>query len=306
MKININSLSFHSTKIPKKETEHKKLDSSIFSSDLTKDVFVTNSTTQKASEQIFSGDEFFIDMKGYGKNKNWQKKMEQATYDASNQITCGMPFDSILKYCEHRVNKINLYMQDLNFGFGVRRKGMHCFRLNPKLRGAEYYDRYHKKASEKGDYDDQILELTYSPKSNDEYPKANTCTIVVSELFTQPKPNIVVINDSIEDNEISNLALAKEEYQKLKKIKNPSCDDVMRSCAIIQWLIAQETPYYRGSDSIANLLTKSIMHANRIHISPVKSGISLDFEAFDTDLDEYIENYPNFFKERPYKIKNNK
>ena len=302
MIININSLNFNSTKIPKKEAGYTKLNPSIFLTDLTNDVFTTSSTTQKTSGQTFSGDEFFIDMKGYGKNKKWQREMELATYYVSNQIACGIPFDSILKHCEYRVNKINIFMRDLNFDFGIRRNGLHRFQLNPKLRGAEYHDRYHKKALEKGDYDDQIMEATYSPKSNNEYRNANTCTIIVSELFSQPKPNITIINDGIEDYEISNLTLVKKEYEKLKKIKNPSCQDVMRSCAIIQWLIAQETPYYSGSDSIANLLTKSIMHAYGVHISPIKSGISLDFEAFDTDLDEYINNYPNFFKEKPYKI----
>lgn len=102
---------------------------------------------------------------------------------------------------------------------------------------------------------------------------------------------------------ISNLSLAEKEYNKLRQIKNPSVDEVLRSCAIIQWLITQETPYKRGADSIANILAKSIMHTNGIFISPLKDGISLDFEAFDTDLDDYIEKYPNFFKVRPYKIK---
>ena len=44
------------------------------------------------------------------------------------------------------------------------------------------------------------------------------------------------------------------------------------------------------------------MHANNIYISPLKEGVSLDFEAFDTDLDDYIERYPDFFEVRPYKI----
>lgn len=63
-------------------------------------------------------------------------------------------------------------------------------------------------------------------------------------------------------------------------------------------------PLYKRVRSIANILTKSIMHANGIYISPLKDGISLDFEAFDTDLDDYIKKYPDFFKVKPYKIEN--
>lgn len=123
----------------------------------------------------------------------------------------------------------------------------------------------------------------------------------ISEKF---KPLLKISEEMPTNYKTSNLNLVEKEYNKLREIENPSVDFVMRSCAIIQWLIAQETPYIRGSDSIANILTKSIMHANGIYISPLKDGISLDFEAFDTDLDDYIKKYPDFFKVKPYKIEN--
>ena len=53
---------------------------------------------------------------------------------------------------------------------------------------------------------------------------------------------------------------------------------------------------------ISNILIKGIYHANNVKISPLKKKCSLDFEAFDTDLDEYIKRFPLFFTQKPEKI----
>ena len=79
-------------------------------------------------------------------------------------------------------------------------------------------------------------------------------------------------------------------------------DEINEACAKIQWLIAQSNPYLRGDDSIASTLTKAIYHSYDMKITPVKQGIGLDFEAFYSNLNDYIKKYPNFFEKTPVKI----
>ena len=260
---------------------------------------------QQQRKQLLLGNEFFINMEGYKKDTAWASQMEILVYKISEAISLGKDFKSILSQIEMGVRRINTKrLNDDNNSYGEKRTSYHSFDIIQGTRGCEYLARYIKKSKTKNV---QFIKSgktarAYSAKPNEEYKEANVSRIEKIKLYGLKEPIIEIYQDSIKKGKISNLSLAEKEFNKLKGIKNPSVDDVMRSCAIIQWLIAQETPYVKGSDSIANVLTKAIMHANNIFISPVKDGISLDFEAFDTDLDDYIKKYPDFFKVRPYKI----
>ena len=102
-------------------------------------------------------------------------------------------------------------------------------------------------------------------------------------------------------NKISNLSLAEKEYEKLKSINNPNEHQILKSTAIIHWLISQESPFERGNDSFAGIIAKSILHSYNMYISPLKEEKSIDFEAFYTDLNEFIKIYPELFEIKPYK-----
>ena len=262
---------------------------------------------RQRGKQIFSGNEFFIRMTDYKKNEQWAKEMENLTYSVSFAISNGASFETILKYLENGIqfiHKTTPKLNNYNSPFGEKRKMYHCLGLSIGKRGCEYINRYYEKSKTKNT-EFEMLGRTfemYCPKSNQEYKDANVAKIGIISQFSPQNKLIGVCQDSVDKYTISNLFFVKKEFEKLSQIENPTTQDVMRSCAIIQWLIAQETPYKRGSDSVANVLTKAIMHAYNIHISPVKEGISLDFEAFDTDLDDYIKKYPDFFEEKPYKL----
>ena len=251
-------------------------------------------------KQVLTGEEFFINMKDYQKNEAWAKQMADLTHKISSEISSGRDFDSILCNIENGVSTIN--KDSAQFGiclYALKRFNPHVFIFAPDKRGCEYIDRYYEK------YKTQSMPTTmegkpvqmYMPQSNEEYKDANVCKIGKVHQPDTKEEFFGFYQDPTMEYGISNLFLVRKEFNKLKRMENPTKEDVMRSCAIIQWLIAQETPYYRGSDSVANVLTKAIMHAHNIHINPVKEGMSLDFEALDTDLDDYIEKYPDFFED---------
>ncbi len=241
---------------------------------------------------------YFVDMCGYGKNMQWAKQMAEIAKNTSKLIRNKARFNDVLtNLCTEtrRINKGNCFgiFRHSPYGFSI-------MSIKPS-RGIEYFDKY-------ADILNKYKTCCYSPKSNSDYPDAVTCTI--SKLGTDLDAEIVLIDYGIFRNPMgtplygakSNLEFAKEEYDKLMQIKNPSLREINKSCATIHWLIAQETPWKRGSDSIARLLTTSIYAAYGIKVFPPKKGVSFDFEAFGSNLDDYIKKYPNLFTKRPYKI----
>lgn len=241
---------------------------------------------------------YFIDMYGYGRNMQWAKQMAELAKNTSKQIRNKARFDDVLSNLCHETQKINN-----NNCYGILRYSPYGFDIMniKQRRGIEYFDKFVDILNKQKTY-------YYNPKSNSEYPDATTCTI--SKLGTDLDAEIIIIDYGIFRDPmgtplygaISNLEFAKEEYEKLLQIKNPSLNQINKSCATIHWLIAQETPWKRGSDSIARLLTTSIYAAYNVKVFPPKTGISFDFEAFGSDLNEYIKKYPDLFTQRPYKI----
>lgn len=55
-------------------------------------------------------------------------------------------------------------------------------------------------------------------------------------------------------------------------------------------------PYKRGSASIADALSKSILHSHGITFGRWKPGISPDIIAFFTTPQRFIEIYPELFE----------
>lgn len=255
----------------------------------------------KEDKQLLSDDVFYIRMTEYGKNKEWASSVNLLTCVASMLISKDKSFEEILSVIEKEIASIN-HSDDFAYFYARRRQGTHVFPFNENHRGCEYMDRYLKKVESVRDIENDRYnknQCAYHPKSNKEYEEANVCEI--DYIFPY---GLAIYQNPPQLNEVNNLDLAKTEFEKLRKIKNPTEEQINKSCATIQWLLAQETPYERGSDSITNVLTKAIYHAYDMKISPVKEGKSLDFEAFDTDLDDYIKIYPDLFETKPHKIKN--
>ncbi len=228
----------------------------------------------------YDKDVFFINMKKYKKNDAWADGMLDSVYKLSSQMSEGKDFSEILNTAEKTINGLNSRM------YGKKKMLYSLFALKKRGRGAEYYTQYKDKLKHN---------FILKPKANTEYEKANTCFI--NNFF-----NYILINYGWRrTNKISNLDLVKHAYEKLNTIKSPTIDDVNKTAATIHWLIAQECPYERGNDSMANLLTKAIYHKNEIKVSPFKESVSADFEAFYRDLDDYIKVYPTLFEKMPYK-----
>lgn len=245
---------------------------------------------------------FQIRMQGYmprnekGKETSalWGKNMVELTYKISDMISANKDFDEILRYVEDGIHEIN------GRDYGKRDLDSRYYPLmEDEGRGVEYWEKY----CNFDEYEENVesywklahnpkMKTLHRPKPNEEYKDANVCKILYRDW--QKK----IYYGRNKEKPYYNLELAKREYEKLKSIEKPQLKDINRSCATIQWLIAQESPYAHGNDSIANVLTKAIYHSYGIKTGQIKTGHSLDFEAFYRDLDDYIEVYPYMFEEK--------
>lgn len=250
--------------------------------------FRGNSKPDKESRNIF-----FVDMFPSRRYESWGEKMLEYRDKISKDIRNKKDFNYVIESCKNGVKDSYAKCKEKDgskFCQDVYEKDeQNPFHLYIGGRGEEYYNAYRAKCEE-CDFKD------WSSKPNDEYKEASVSTFV-----SDPREkSTITIKEGWSENS-KNLSLAQKEYDKLLKKENPTLKEINRSVAIIQWLIAQESPWWRGSDSIANLLTKSIYEAYDVEISPVKSGYGLDFEAWYRDLDDYIEIYPTLFEKEPYK-----
>ena len=222
-----------------------------------------------------------------GTNYPWAKEMNNLAYKASSLISTDKSFENIMETIANGIKEI--YNDD---AFGKLTNSRPPFLMYNYSRGREYLDAYHDRLKSRS----KSVYTGYSPNANFRLRKANVCQ---NSKNTHPEG----IKIAFPKHKIStNLELVKDEYEKLKSLNNPSIDKINKSIATMHWLMAQETPYERGSNSIANILTKSIYHSYGIKTGPARYGCSFDFEAFYRDLNEFVSIYPYLFEKPPKKV----
>ena len=85
-----------------------------------------------------------------------------------------------------------------------------------------------------------------------------------------------------------------------KEATEQDLNTINKKIAEIRWILAHSTPWERGSDAISNTFIRSVYKAMGIKTSPLKRGISLDLEAYCTNLEEYKNNFSSYFRKSPY------
>ena len=68
--------------------------------------------------------------------------------------------------------------------------------------------------------------------------------------------------------------------------------------------MAHATPWERGSDAISNVFMRVMYKSLGIKSHPLKKGISLDMEAYCTELGDYKKRFPEFFENRRKSLNN--
>lgn len=249
----------------------------------------------KTKKQILYPELFFIDVKGYGKNKIWGKTMANACEKTSELVLNKENFGNVVNKFIQETEEIQNKNLGMYQNYGVLRNavmdgyGNDTKQLMTPLYGNKY-EFFANKLKNAGNG-----KLRYSKKSQ-EFPLALTTRVEFMQGEYKDLSRLT------HPSGCDNLLYAQEVYTKLIKTKNPSEKQINDSIAKIHWLLAQNTPWLRGSDSIANGIAKSIYRAYNMKLTPVKKGVSIDFEAFSRDMEDFVQKYTSFYQTKPKKF----
>jgi len=247
----------------------------------------------------FKEDDFYVRIKGYGHHSGWAKKIIETADNAVEFIRKKCNFDETLKKITLGVTEANQLPLDLSkrqhtgilrttregwrFGSDWSSDGSIITAYNKKNRYKSYADKfdYISKHPLNNPY---RIELT-RPVIDKDFGKylehggaryINTAFYYINNIY----------------NNIYSKYIAKE-------LKSENIDDVNNSIAEIRWILAHATPWERGSDAISNTFIRAIYKSMGVKAYPLKKGVSLDLEAYCTNLDEYKKNFASYFSKKP-------
>ena len=255
----------------------------------------------------FKEDDFYVRIKGYGHHSGWAKKIRETADAVVNFIREKCNFEETLKKTCDGVTEANnlLIDSDKRLHTGILRTNREGWRFGSDWNAEDgiitkygrgtnnsksnkyksYVDRfdYVVKHPLKNPYDDMIL--TRPVHDKDYYGKI--LDHGNGKSINKAFEHINKIYDDLYKKYIS------------CEVKEENLKDINNSIAEIRWILAHATPWERGSDAISNTFIRAVYKAAGIKTYPLKRGVSLDLEAYCTNLEEYKTNFPKFFQYEP-------
>ena len=258
-------------------------------------------TSKISSKSLdFSFDDFFVKLRGYGRNETWAKEVIRTADNAVNLINMKLPAESVLINIADGVKRANGYTLDLNKRSltGILRAQRPGWDYRQDLLSMDLITRYNGLGvSRYGFYSKRLDEVYTHPLENPYYD------FELTQVKHKDSRKYLHHASSIYVNRVLDMVNRKyyaliSEYPDMK-VKSSQLDDFNFAVAEIKWILAHSTPWVRGSDAISNVFVKSLYKAFGIKSYPLKQNVSLDLEAYCTNLADYKKNFSNYFEHPP-------
>ena len=260
--------------------------------------FLENKSVSFSGRLDFLPSDFFVNIRGYGQNFEWAKELVLVANNAVSSITSKLPAESVLIGIADGVHQCNRLTCDINKMknsglLRVRRPGWSCVDDTPELltrysgQGVGRYRVYAKKL------DHRILNPLCCPFFN----FGMTTVRMRDNVKFLKHGGCLYVNRALE--------MTYQRYNKLLaqypnfKVNKEDLDNFNSSVAEIRWILAHSTPWVRGSDAIANVFVRSLYKSFGVKVHPLKKNVSLDLEAYCTELKDYKENFHKYFVKSP-------
>lgn len=238
----------------------------------------------------YSRNDFYVPIRGYGKNGEWADKIISTADLAVSLFRRNTAIENVLKLITKGVRDANGLVLDL-----FKRENTGLLRTKRDGWKSEENEAYTPYA--KGRYS------AYKDRLN------QTCLYPLGEI-----PAGVGISEPVGFMEIHHGASSKinsslnrvfEVGSRIfprfinEEVKEENLDEVNSNIAEIRWILAHSTPWMRGSDAISNVLMRAMYKAIGVKTYPLEKGISLDLEAYCTELSDYKKYFPSYFENPP-------
>ncbi|MBR1618537.1 hypothetical protein IJ674_01420 [bacterium] len=241
----------------------------------------------------FNKDDFFIRLKGYGQSDKWAQEVSQIADDAVDMFRKNTDAETVLKFISKSARYANRNCEDLHKqkNTGILRTD----RAGWQSKEAEIFTPYNV---EKYSTYSERLYNTYLKPLEDPYQRRIRLTkpsnFYIGKLFHGAPENINIAFDYV-------FNICKQIIPKYVKndIKPKDLETVNPQIAEMRWVLAHSTPWVRGSDGISNIFMRAIYKAVGVKTYPVKKGVSLDLEAYCTNLKDYKMLWNTYFEKAP-------
>lgn len=255
--------------------------------------FNANLNSQKLK---FKPADFFVRIRGYGENNDWAQMVIESADRAVSLIRNKAEPENILKAIASGIKKANQSVKNV---------------FKNKYSGVLRTQRAFWICDDKESDDDTKLLTYYATNQYQTYKNRldmrHTSPINISDesigITRVNNAHCLIhghwskVNSSLDHV----FGLTKKILPKYidKDVKEENLEEIHSTIAEIRWVLAHSTPWVRGSDAISNVFIRAIYKAIGIKTYPLAKGVSLDLEAYCTNLDDYKKKFPKYFEQLP-------
>ena len=244
--------------------------------------------------------DFYVPIDGYGKNSIWAMMIKNNADKAVNFMRTNNNFEETLKIITQGVTEANQILSNINKRkrTGILRTSRAGWRTGSDWSGNIITPYSNAKKCRYKNYVSRFNDVLEHPLNN---PYSD---IELSRPAFDSKNRTFIrhANPKYINNAFKHLELIFNSlYDKyiLKEQNSINLSVINSSVAEMRWILAHSTPWERGSDSISNVFMRSVYKAMGIKTYRLRKGISLDLEAYCTNLDDYKKNFKNYFVKKP-------
>lgn len=253
----------------------------------------------KSPQLRLSQKDFFIKIRGYGRNTEWAREVKATTDVAVEMIREKQDCDNILQFISARIkdaNKIPLSIEK-RMHSGILRTIRPGYECDTKWAGNGLITEYTGINRYSG-YADRLNKRLEKPLTNPfpgmELTVPEAESLKTRYLYHAP---FYSINNALDIVKYQYNALHKR--FKPEKVDSKNIDEINNRIAKIRWILAHATPWQRGSDAISNVFMRALYKAFGVKAGESAQNISFDLEAYCTNLQEYQKRFPSYFKTPP-------
>lgn len=253
----------------------------------------------KSPQLRLSQKDFFIKIRGYGRNTEWAREVKATTDVAVEMIREKQDCDNILQFISARIkdaNKIPLSIEK-RIHSGILRTIRPGYECDVNWAGNGLITEYTGINRYSG-YADRLNKRLEKPLTNP-FPEMALTVPEAESLKTRYLHHapFYSINNALDIVKYQYNALHKR--FKPEKVDSKNIDEINNRIAKIRWILAHATPWQRGSDAISNVFMRALYKAFGVKAGESARNISFDLEAYCTNLQEYQKIFPNYFKTPP-------
>lgn len=249
----------------------------------------------KSPKLRLSQKDFFVKIRGYGRNKQWADSMKQTTDCAVNQIRNNCLVENVLKLITSGVSNANKIPLDIGkrTNTGILRTKRNFWRSAPE--DVEVVTSY--ALNRYNGYAKRLNEIVKTP------------LVVINDKLGMSRPNKLKNIDHGPANKVNcSLEYVFGLYNKKfsqylnKDVKQTDLPAIIDVVAEIRWVLAHATPWMRGSDAISNVFMRAMFKSVGVKSHPITKGVSLDLEAYCRNLKDYKQHFNSFFEKPLYVV----